>query len=255
MRTLTPSQATFAFLLNGLFRFSLWTCIKINSQSKYILEMAVYQDKHRLILFEDNEMGWVFSPSLLRSWFWFLLSNIPDIMSINEFRNLECRALGTSSTYRSMLPPSCVLSGAFCVHGSWVWDVFFWKASTHRTAMVNIVVQSLSLCNPMDCSTPRSSALLCLPEFAQIHVHWVGDAIWPSHPLPPPSPFASSLSQRQGLFHRVNSLYSWPKYWSFNFSISPSNEYSGLISFRIDWFGLCAAQGTLKSLPQHHNGD
>ena len=82
-----------------------------------------------------------------------------------------------------------------------------------------------------------------LPEFAQTHVLWVNDNIQPSHPLPPPSPPALSLSQHQGLFQWVS--VRWPKYWSFSFSISPSNEYLGLISFRIDWFDL-AVLGTLR---------
>ena len=187
-------------------------------------------------------------------------------MSINEFRNLECRALGMSSTYRNMLPLLVSFLEPFvCTASESVMPSFEKLRTSRRTAMVSIVVQSLSfcnpmdcsitLCNPMDCSTPRSFVLLCLPEFAQIHVHWVSDAIWPSHPLPPSSPFAFSFPQHWGLFHWVNSLYSWPKYWSFSFSISPSNEYSGLISFRIDWFGLLAIWGTLNSRPQHHNGD
>ena len=74
----------------------------------------------------------------------------------------------------------------------------------------------------------------------------------PSHALPSPSP-AVNLSQHQGLFKRVSSSIRWPKYWSFSFSISPSNEHSGLISFRMDWLDLLADQGTLKSLLQHHS--
>ena len=94
----------------------------------------------------------------------------------------------------------------------------------------------------MDCSTPGFPVLYYLPEFAQTHVHWVSDAVQPSHPRYPTSPPALNLSQHQGL-----------KYWSVSFSISPSNEYSGLISFRIDSFDLLAVQGTFKSLLQHHN--
>ena len=90
-----------------------------------------------------------------------------------------------------------------------------------------------------------------LPEFAQTHVHQVRDAIQPSHPLSSPSP-AFSLSQHQGLFQWVSPSCQVAKYWSFSFSISPSNEYSGLISFRIDWFDLLAVQGTLKSPLQHY---
>ena len=100
-------------------------------------------------------------------------------------------------------------------------------------------------------SMPGSSVFHCLPEFAQIHVHGVSDAIQPSCPLSslllPPSFF---LSIR--VFSNESALcIRWPKYWSF--SISPSNEYSGLISFGIDWFDFLAVQGTLKSLFQHHD--
>ena len=100
--------------------------------------------------------------------------------------------------------------------------------------------------------TPRSMPGLpvpyYLPEFAQIHVHWVSDANYPSHPLLIPSPFAFSLSQNQGLFQCISSSNQVAKV-----SISPSNGYSGLISFRIDWFDLLAVQGTLKSLLQYHS--
>ena len=92
-----------------------------------------------------------------------------------------------------------------------------------------------------------------LLEHAHIHVHWVGAAIKSSHPLssplPPPSIF---LSIRVFSSDWIFSI-SWPKYWSFSFSISPSNEYSGLISIRTDWLDLLAVQGTLKSLLQHHS--
>ena len=90
-----------------------------------------------------------------------------------------------------------------------------------------------------------------LPKLAQTHVHRVGDAIQPSHPLWSPSPPAFNLSQHQGLFQWVSSSHQMAMYWSFSLSISPSNEYSELISFRMDWLDLLAGQGTLKSLFQH----
>ena len=105
----------------------------------------------------------------------------------------------------------------------------------------------------MDCSTPGLPVLHQLLEFAQTHVHWVGDAIQPSHPLLLPSPPAFNLSQHQGHFQRVSSSHQVTKYSSFSFSISPSNEYSGLISFRMDWLDLLAVQETLKSLLQCHS--
>ena len=105
----------------------------------------------------------------------------------------------------------------------------------------------------MNCSAPGFAVHHQLPELTQTRVHWVGDAIQPSHPLSSPSPPALNLSQHQGLSQWVNSSNQWPKYWSFSFSISPSKEYSGLISFRMDWLDLLAVQRTLKSLLQHHS--
>ena len=91
-----------------------------------------------------------------------------------------------------------------------------------------------------------------LPEFTQTRVHRVTDAIQPSHPLLFPSPLAFNLSQHQGLFKWSVLCIKLPKYCSFSISVSPSNEYSGLISFRMDWLDLLAVQGTLKSLLRHH---
>ena len=101
----------------------------------------------------------------------------------------------------------------------------------------------------MDCSTPDFPVRHQLLEVTQTHVHQVGDAIQPFHPLSFSSPPALNLFQHQGLFKWIR----WPKFWSFSFSISLSNEYSGLISFKIDWLDLLADQGTPKSLLQHHS--
>ena len=103
-----------------------------------------------------------------------------------------------------------------------------------------------ALCDPTDCSTPGFPVHHQLPELTQTKVHRVSDAIQPSYPLSYPSPLASIFPNIR-VFSNESALYiRWPKYWSFSFSISPSNEYSGLISFRIDWFDLLAVQGTLK---------
>ena len=110
-----------------------------------------------------------------------------------------------------------------------------------------------TLCNPMNQSMPGHPVHHQLPEVTQTHVHRVGDAIQPSHPLSSPSPPTFNLSQHQGPFKWVSSSHQVAKYWDFCFSISPSSEYSGLISFRIGWFDLLAVQGTLKSLLQHHS--
>ena len=116
------------------------------------------------------------------------------------------------------------------------------------------VAQScLTLCDPMNHSTPGLPVHHQLPEFTQTQVHQIGDTIQPSHPLSSPSPPAPNASQHQGLFSNESALLiRWPKYWSFSFNISPSNEHPGLISFRMDWLDLLAVQGTLKSL-QHRS--
>ena len=110
-----------------------------------------------------------------------------------------------------------------------------------------------TLCDLMDCSTPGFPFPHYFPEFTQTHIHWVDDAsqhlILCRALLLLPSIFPSIR-----VFSNVSVLcIRWPKYWSFIFSISPSNEYSGLISFTIDWFDFLAVQGTLKSLSQHHS--
>ena len=94
--------------------------------------------------------------------------------------------------------------------------------------------------------------IIIIPEPAQTHVHWVSDAIQPSHPLSSPSP-PSIFPSIRVFSNEADLCIRLPKYWSFSFSISPSNEYSGLISFWMDWFDLLAVQGTLKSLLQHHS--
>ena len=107
-----------------------------------------------------------------------------------------------------------------------------------------------TLCDPMDCSIPGFPVHHQLLARAQTHVHWVGDAIQPSHPpLLQPSIFPNIRVFPKESVCRI----MWPKYWSFSFTISPFNEYSGLISFRMDWLDLLAVQGTLKSLLQHHS--
>ena len=91
------------------------------------------------------------------------------------------------------------------------------------------------------------------PGVTQSHVHWVSDVIQPSHPLLSPYPPTFNLSQHQG-FSNVSVLHiRWPKYWCFSFSISPSNEHTGLISFRMDWLDLLAVQGAFKSPLHHHS--
>ena len=109
---------------------------------------------------------------------------------------------------------------------------------------------------PMNHSTPGLPVHHQLPEFTQTHIHWIRDAIQPSHPLlshslplPPIPPNIRVFSNESTLRMRC------PKYWSFSFSIIPSKEIPGLISFRMDWLDLLAVQGTLNSILQHHSSN
>ena len=126
---------------------------------------------------------------------------------------------------------------------------YIWSLGLADCCCCSVAKSCPALCDPIDCSTAGLPVLHRLPEFTQ--VQWISDAIQPSHPLSPSSPPTLNLSQSQGLFQWVSSSHQVATYWSF--SISPSNEYSGLISLRIEWFDLLAVTGTLKSLLQHHN--
>ena len=116
----------------------------------------------------------------------------------------------------------------------------------------SVAQSSLTLCNPMHCSTSGFSVHYQLLELAQTRVHWVGDAIQPSHLCRPRLLLPSIFASVQVFSDKSILCVTWPKYWSFSFSISPSNEYLGLISFRMDWLDLLAVQGTLQSLLQRH---
>ena len=115
------------------------------------------------------------------------------------------------------------------------------------------VAQScLTLCDPVDCSKPGFSVHHQHPEPTQTHVHHVGDAIQSSHLLSSPSPPTFNLSQIRVFSNELVLRIRWPKYWNFSFSIHPSSEYSGLISFGIASLDLLVVQGSLKSLLKHH---
>ena len=133
--------------------------------------------------------------------------------------------------------PPCQVPGLSILPGGWL--------------LLFIAQSCLTLCNLMDCSMPGFPIHHQLPELVQTHVHRVGDAIQPSHPLLPSSP-PPSIFPRIRVFSNEWALHiRWPDYWSFSFSICLSNEYSGLISFRIDWFDI-VVQATIKSLLQYH---
>ena len=130
---------------------------------------------------------------------------------------------------------------------------WFDQLSLQFSSVQSLSRVQLTLCDPMDCSSPGFPVHHQLLELTQTHVHWVGDAIQPSHPLCPLLLLPSVIPRIRVLSNESVLCIRWPKYWSFSFSIRASNECSGLISFRMDWLDLLAVQGTLKSLLQHHS--
>ena len=176
--------------------------------------------------------GWDQSASKFRFW-WELFSWRAESASVCPHLGEKEQVLSTSSPYKDTNP----ITG-----------------DPPSSVQFSSVTQScLTLCDPMDCSMPGLPVHHQFLEFTHTHVHWVGDAIQPSHPLHPlllpPSIFPSIRIFSNESVLRIR----WPKDWSFSFSISPSNGYSRLISFRVDWLDLLAVQGTLKSLLQHHS--
>ena len=125
-----------------------------------------------------------------------------------------------------------------------------WHVNTY--CCYSVTQSCLTLGNPMDRSPPGFPILSAFLELAQTHVHWASDAIQLSCSLSAPS-LASIFPSIRVFSNKSASQIRWPKYWSFSFSISPSSEYSGLISFRIDFFDLLAGQKTFKSLLHHHS--
>ena len=136
----------------------------------------------------------------------------------------------------------------------WIYIIFqlMCQLGSMISQLSSVAQLCLTLCDPMDCSTPGFPVHHQLLELHKLD-HQVGDDIQTSHALSSPSPPAFNLFQHQGFPNESVLCIQWPKFWSFSFNISPSNEYSGLISFRIDWLDLLVVQGTLKSLLQHHN--
>ena len=157
------------------------------------------------------------------------MGSIPSPDSDVELTLMESRSLGSSCLIFALSRDS-----SRCVHAHSS------RRCNPASCQCHFVhwLSHVRLCDPMDCSTPGFPDCHHLPEFAQTHVRRFGDAIQPSHPLLSPSPLAFSLSSIRVFSNELALRITWPKYWSFGFSFSPSSEYSELISFRIDWLDL-----------------
>ena len=166
-----------------------------------------------------------------------LLLRVQKSLSLEQFR--IAMAVFFHCLTHPLLPPYWVgmMLAPLCVYLQKVWGA---------SCCCSVTKLYRTLCDPMDCSMPGFSVFHYLPEFAQIPVRQVGDAIKTSHLLPRPS-FASTFPSIRVFFSESALHIRWPKYWIFSFNISHSSEYSGLIFFRNDWFDLLSAQGTLKS--------
>ena len=146
-------------------------------------------------------------------------------------------------------------SGIFTEHrckahpssSTWTGQCFLSPLGFFHLCCCSVTKSCPALCDPIDCRTPGFPVHHQLPALAQTPIHRVSNAIQPSHPLSSPSPPACNLSQHQGFFSDKSAVcFRWLKYWSFSFSFSPSSEFSGLISFRMDWLDLLAVQGTVR---------
>ena len=171
---------------------------------------------------------------------WSILENVPCALE----KKVYSFAFGWNVLKISMRSISSNVSFKTCVSLL----IFCFNDLSIGVQFSSVAQSCLTLCNPMNCSISGLLVHHQLPEFTQTHVHQIGDAIQPSHPLlsplllPPTPPSIRVFSNESTLCMR------WPKYWSFHLSISPSSEHPGLVSFRIDWLDLLAVQGTWKSM-------
>ena len=178
------------------------------------------------------------------------LSSIPQCLSKAKY-NVRKR-VSTNRFLLNWLQQNFAFRKNVFLQNKKTWGYAYYIIHVYCFSSVQLLKMS-NLCNPMDCSMPGFHVYHQLLEPAQTQVYQVSDAIKPSYPLSSPSPPTFNLSQHQGLSSESVLRIRWPKYWTFSFSISPSNEYPGLISFGIDWLNLLAIKETLKSLLQHQN--
>ena len=177
----------------------------------------------------------VFTSEWFSAWLAWLFFSLGNYICINKMlkqtENLKCLPDTGNPLIVIQSPP---------------FSFFFFKMipSTFIICYCCSVTQlCLTLCNPGNCSMPGLPVFQYLPEFVQTHVYWIGEDIQPTHPLLPPSPLASVFPSIMVFSNESSLRIRWPKDWSFSFSISPSNEYSGLISFRMGWLDLLTVQG------------
>ena len=188
---------------------------------------------------------------------WFdLLAVQRTLKSLLQRHNLKASIIQFSTFFMVQLSRLYITTGETIALTIWtfVGKVMSLLFNMLSSVQFSLVTQSRpTLCNPMNRSTPGLPVHYQLPVFTQTHIHRVGDAIQPSHPVVPFSSCPQSFPASGSLQIESALRIRWPKYWSFSFNISPSKEHPRPISFRMDWLDLLAVQGTLKSLIQHHS--
>ena len=196
-------------------------------------------------------------PYLVEDWYYGGLGKAVHAKFLSPHSDNICRVLTAHSDKKEKPHAFChtqhsYLSLWMIYLVQWVCVLTAGWAAMSVLKLSSVAQSCPTLCDPMDCSTPDLPVHHQILDLAQAHVLWVGmpsNSLILCHPLLLPAIVPSiRVFSNESVLH-----IRWPKYWSFSFSISPSSEYSGLISFRIDWFDLLAVQGTLKNLLQHHS--
>ena len=166
-------------------------------------------------------------------------------------QEMQVQSLGQEDPLEKGMTTHYIILGQRSLEGYTPWG----RRVRHELATCHCSLTKLcpTLCSPMKCSMSGSLVFHYLPEFAQTHVHWVADTIQPFHPLPPPSPFAFSLSQCQSLFQWVSSSHQVAKVLDLQLQHQSFQWYSRLMSRKTDWFDILAVQESVKSLLQHHS--
>ena len=200
------------------------------------------------------KIPWMEESGGLHSVGWLSQTQLSDFTFTFHFHALEKEMATHSSVLAWRIPGIGEPGGLLSMGSHRVGHDWSNLAAAAESVQFNSVAQRCpTLCGPMDCSTSGFHVYRQLLELAQIYVHQDSDAIQTSHLLLSPS-LLPSIFPSIRVFSKESVLcIRWPKYWSFSLSISPSNEYPGRISFRMDWFDLLAVQGTLKSILQNHS--
>ena len=241
--------------IHGSILYSLW-CSSIPLYGCITIYLS-FSCSHFLAVLNNSDIN-IHVRVFVRAWFFSSFECVCMYIFIYTPRNRIAGSCDNFVFNSSRYHQTGFHSGSTVLHSHYkcVSVLIFLHSFQHFCQFSSVTQSCLTLRDRVDYITPGLPIHHQLLELTQTHVHWVGDAIQPSHPLLSPSPPALLGFPSIRVFFSKSVLHiRWPKYWSFSFSNSPANEFSGLISFRIDWLYLLAVQETLKSLLQHHSSE